>query len=186
MDDVQNEQSRIRARDAQLEAEERRRRRSQMAADLIDDEENRGWLSDVTKAEIQYDDEEETFEYDGIRLEPFNLTKEREEGYFDDEENYVKYVNENGEEGYFDEEGNYVDYGNESEMEEEDAWVDGIDANYRSYSAPRPVTKEDNAPDLSSEDIGNIKRRIADTLEPGETILRALRRLIGTSNNNKK
>lgn len=163
MDDVQNEQGRIRARDAQLVDEERRRRRSQMAADLIDDEENRGWLSDVTKAEIQYEDGEETFEYDGIRLEPFNLTKEREEGYFDEEENYV----ENGEEGYFDEEGNYVKYGNESEMEEEDAWVDGIDPSYRSYSAPRPVTKEDNAPDLSSEDIGNIKSCIADTLEPG-------------------
>lgn len=39
--------------------------------------------------------DEETFEDDGIPLEPFNLSKEREEGYFDAAGNYVEYVNEN-------------------------------------------------------------------------------------------
>lgn len=33
-----------------------------------------------------------SFEDDGIRLEPFNLKQEREEGYFDADGNYVEYV----------------------------------------------------------------------------------------------
>ena len=37
----------------------------------------------------------ETFVDDGIQLEPFNLSKEREEGYFDASGNYVEYINEN-------------------------------------------------------------------------------------------
>ena len=32
---------------------------------------------------------------DGIQIEPFNLDKERDEGYFDAGENFVEYVNEN-------------------------------------------------------------------------------------------
>lgn len=32
---------------------------------------------------------------DGINIEPFNLNKEREEGYFDAEGNFIEYVNEN-------------------------------------------------------------------------------------------
>lgn len=37
----------------------------------------------------------ETFVDDGIQIEPFNLSKEREEGYFDAAGNYVEYINEN-------------------------------------------------------------------------------------------
>lgn len=36
----------------------------------------------------------ENFVEDGIQIEPFNLEKEREEGYFDVEGNFVEYVNE--------------------------------------------------------------------------------------------
>lgn len=53
----------------------------------------------------------------------------------------------------------------------QDAWLDGIDAN-KSYPATMlfaPVI-EDNTPDLSSDDVGNIKRRIANILEPSETV----------------
>lgn len=39
--------------------------------------------------------EHETFIDDGIAIEPFNLDKEREEGYFDAAGNYVEYLNEN-------------------------------------------------------------------------------------------
>lgn len=52
--DDQNEGGPIRAQDAQFVAKERRKRRTQMAADLID-EENRGLLPDITKAEVQYE-----------------------------------------------------------------------------------------------------------------------------------
>lgn len=39
--------------------------------------------------------ENENFVEDGIQIEPFNLEKEREEGYFDADGNFVEYVNEN-------------------------------------------------------------------------------------------
>lgn len=39
--------------------------------------------------------ENETFIEEGVPVEPFNLEKEREEGYFDENGNYVEYVNQN-------------------------------------------------------------------------------------------
>lgn len=36
----------------------------------------------------------ETFVDDGIQMEPFNLRKEREEGYFDQSGNFVEYINQ--------------------------------------------------------------------------------------------
>ena len=41
-----------------------------------------------------YWQENENFDADGIQLEPFNLDKEREEGYFDAAGNFVEYVND--------------------------------------------------------------------------------------------
>lgn len=32
---------------------------------------------------------------DGVQIEPFNLDKEREEGYFDENGNFVEYAREN-------------------------------------------------------------------------------------------
>jgi hypothetical protein len=37
----------------------------------------------------------ENFVEDGIHIEPFNLEKEREEGYFDASGNFVEYVRDN-------------------------------------------------------------------------------------------
>ena len=37
----------------------------------------------------------ESFVDDGIQIEPFNLDREREEGYFDNDGNFVEYVNDN-------------------------------------------------------------------------------------------
>lgn len=37
----------------------------------------------------------ENFVDDGIQIEPFNLEKEREEGYFDAAGNFVEYIREN-------------------------------------------------------------------------------------------
>lgn len=39
--------------------------------------------------------ENENFVDDGIQIEPFNLDKEREEGYFDAAGNFVEYIREN-------------------------------------------------------------------------------------------
>nr|CAN80868.1 hypothetical protein VITISV_038604 [Vitis vinifera] len=108
---------------------------------------------------------DENFDDDGIQIEPFNLNQEREEGYFDSEGNFVEYVNE---------------------KEIKDAWLDSVDLEPK-FDKRNMVTKvEDDTQDLTTAAIGKIKRRIADLLEPGETVLQALRRLKGTSNNRKE
>lgn len=44
---------------------------------------------------IFYSQENENFVEDGILIEPFNLEKEKEEGYFDAEGNFVEYIIQN-------------------------------------------------------------------------------------------
>ncbi|KOM57240.1 hypothetical protein LR48_Vigan11g027200 [Vigna angularis] len=93
----------------------------------------------------------ENFVDDGIQIEPFNLDKEREEGYFHAAANFVEYVREN---------------------EIKDAWLDNIEFDPK-YSALKSVPTNDvdeGMPDLSSKDIAVMKRRIANVLEPGETV----------------
>ncbi|GMH16390.1 hypothetical protein Nepgr_018231 [Nepenthes gracilis] len=126
-------------KDPRLASKERARCRSQMTTELFtgESEEN---LADISAAEVYYEDNE-PFVEDGIHLEPFNLEKEREEGYFDPEGNFVEYVNV---------------------MEEKDAWLDSAEV-----------------------DQSLLKERIANALERGETVLQALRRLKGHSNNKK-
>ncbi|XP_052723747.1 uncharacterized protein LOC128193706 [Vigna angularis] len=94
----------------------------------------------------------ENFVDDGIQIEPFNLDKEREEGYFHAAANFVEYVREN---------------------EIKDAWLDNIEFDPK-YSALKSVPTNDvdeGMPDLSSKDIAIMKRRIANVLEPGETAI---------------
>ncbi|KAJ7968189.1 CD2 antigen cytoplasmic tail-binding protein 2 [Quillaja saponaria] len=144
-------------------AKARTKRRNQMASELCS-EENRGIFNDISAAEVTYGDNE-SFVDDGIQIEPFNLDKEREEGYFDAQGNFVEYVNDN---------------------EIKDAWLDNVEVvpQYTGKSS-MSTTNEDDVHDLSSEAIAKMKRRIADVLEPGETVLHALKRLKGTSSDRK-
>ncbi|GAV65372.1 hypothetical protein CFOL_v3_08887 [Cephalotus follicularis] len=156
-------------KEARFAAKERANRRNQITAELFSEENSRGILNDVSVSEVTYQDNEDFIE-EGVQIEPFNLNKEREEGYFDADGNFVEYV---------------------SEKEIKDAWLDSIE------SVPKYAGKvsiktnnehyDENAVDeLSSEDIALIKRRIANLLEPGETVLQALRRLKGTSSKRKE
>ncbi|KAK9286794.1 hypothetical protein L1049_015199 [Liquidambar formosana] len=142
-----------------LAAKERAKRRNQITAELFCDD---------SLAEVNYEDNE-NFVDDGIQIEPFNLDQEREEGYFDADGNFVEYVKDN---------------------EIKDAWLDSVEVDPRFAQIASSVTNitntEDDTQDLSSEDIGKMKRRIADLLEPGETVLRALRRLKGTNDRKEK
>ncbi|PQQ01081.1 LIN1-like protein [Prunus yedoensis var. nudiflora] len=150
--------------DPRSAAKERAQRRSQITTELFS-EETAGILNDVSAAEVSFKDYEDFVE-DGIQIEPFNLNKEREEGYFDADGNFVEYANKN---------------------EVEDAWLDSVEVDTKYAGKGFAVTKDDDdVQDLSSDDVGKIKRRIADVLEPGETVLQALRRLKGTSNNKKE
>nr|KJB79662.1 hypothetical protein B456_013G061400 [Gossypium raimondii] len=154
-------------KDPCLAAKERAKRRSQITTELFA-EDGRGMLNDVSAAEISYEDNE-NFVDDGVQIEPFNLSKEREEGYFDADGNFVEYV---------------------ADKEIKDAWLDSVEVDIKYTGKTSVTTKgEDNevaAQDLSTQDVGIIKRRIANVLEPGETVLQALRRLKGASNKRKE
>ncbi|KAJ3677297.1 hypothetical protein LUZ60_003021 [Juncus effusus] len=117
---------------------------------------------DLSKAEIRYQ-ENVNFVEDGIQIEPFNLDNEREEGYFDANGNYVEYARDN---------------------QIKDAWLDSaeIDTNLAAKlkeKSKEEKEKEEEFQDLSSDDVGKIKRKIANILQPGETIIQALKRLKG-------
>ncbi|KAH8514639.1 hypothetical protein H0E87_007459 [Populus deltoides] len=151
-------------KDPRLAAKERAMLRS-----LITDEGFSGDINDASAAEVAYE-ENENFVEDGIQIEPFNLEKEREEGYFDADGNFVEYINEN---------------------EIKDAWLDSVQVHERyvgktSVASINEDDEKDDGRDLSSEEIGMMKSRIANLLEPGETVLQALRRLKGRSNKSKE
>ncbi|RAL44988.1 hypothetical protein DM860_003747 [Cuscuta australis] len=147
------------ARDA---ATVRAMHRNKVTNELLE-EENRGMAPDIALAEETYE-ENEIFIDDGIQIEPFNLEKEREEGYFDANGNYVEYA---------------------YERDVKDAWLDSIDVHPKAVGKRNATADEDEAHDLTSEELGKMKRRIADVLDPGETVLQALRRLKGNSKNEK-
>lgn len=149
--------------EAKVVAKAKSARRNQNKAGLTIDE-NGDLLDVVAHSEIRYKDNE-ALEDDGTELMPFNLEEERKEGYFDQTGNYVEYVNK----------------------DIKDAWLESI-ADQPILAQKHSVVTNDivEAADLTSQDIGSIKRRIADALEPGETVLQALRRLKGTSNSRKE
>ncbi|BBN09165.1 CD2 antigen cytoplasmic tail-binding protein 2 [Marchantia polymorpha subsp. ruderalis] len=130
--------------------------------------EDTGVLADVTVAEEIYEEEDEEIVEDGQRFEPFNLKQEREEGYFDGQGNYVEYRNEN---------------------DGKDAWLDSVEVDTRFANKALAQTGKDAEVDgdnLGKDELWAIKRRIADALQPGETVLRALRRLKGTPKDGNK
>ncbi|KAF2318395.1 hypothetical protein GH714_006544 [Hevea brasiliensis] len=65
------------------------KRRNLITAEIFSEE-----LNDASAAEVAYEDNE-NFVEDRIQIEPFNLDKEREEGHFDAEGNFVEYMNKN-------------------------------------------------------------------------------------------
>nr|CAB3481649.1 unnamed protein product [Digitaria exilis] len=152
----------------ELAAERRARLRHGQVRERDDD---KGGAADVKGFEVHYNDFEICFDAqqdgvnfvdDGIRIEPFNLEREREEGYFD-------------------ENGNFVEYARGDQIK--DAWLDSVevDPTYAAKIQNKGKEKVDEIEDLTSDEIGRIKRQIANMLEPGETIMQALKRLKGTS-----
>ncbi|KAM3275081.1 hypothetical protein ACQJBY_043823 [Aegilops geniculata] len=120
--------------------------------------------ANVKGFEMRYKDDA-NFIDDGIEIEPFNLEQEREEGYFD-------------------ENGNFVEFARGNDMK--DAWLDNVEVDTKfAGKVQKKKNKEEEFQDLSSDDIGKIKRRIANMLEPAETIIQALKRLKSTSTDNR-
>lgn len=54
----------------------------------------------------------------------------------------------------------------------QDAWLDSVEVDPSLANKVSTIPKnDDEEKDLSSDDIGKIKRRIANALEPGETVI---------------
>ncbi|XP_045810180.1 uncharacterized protein LOC123904576 [Trifolium pratense] len=145
-------------------AKERMKRRNHITAELLSEE--HGVISNnISAAEVKYQ-ANENFVEDGIHIEPFNLDKEREEGYFDASGNFVEYVRDD---------------------EIKDAWLDNVEIDPRFAGLSTAATKdEEEAQELSSKDVAIMKRRIANVLEPEETVLQCLRRLKGSGDRKTK
>ncbi|KAF3339283.1 hypothetical protein FCM35_KLT16754 [Carex littledalei] len=69
-----------------------------------------------------------------------------------------------------------------------DAWLDSaeVDTKFAAKLKAKAKDEEEVFQDLTSDDVGKIKRIIADILQPGETIIQALKRLKGTTDNKTK
>lgn len=116
-------------------------------------------------AEAAYDEPEELFNDAGIPMEPFHMREERKWGYFDAVS------------------GGYVEYSRHEVVQ--DAWVDALPVQHDEKALWKGRGKvevgqmksgqdeEDLPPDL----VLSLKRRIAVLLEPGESVLDALKRL---------
>ncbi|EFJ34764.1 hypothetical protein SELMODRAFT_438774 [Selaginella moellendorffii] len=144
-----------RSRSARIAATERAMRRSVMAEQLRTAEDTSN-LHDFSQAEESFENDD-----DAVKLEPFNLNAERRDGFFDDDGHYVEYA---------------------TKFEARDAWLDSAEVDTR-FAAKHLARKDKEAAehDISPRDIGLMKKRIADALEPGETVLEALRRLRGST-----
>ena len=111
--------------------------------------------SDEAVLKLDADEKEDAFE-------PFNLKAEREEGYFDEDGNYVECkVGE----------------------DEKDEWLKGvnIDESLATKGKQTSVQKISNATStaesLSEAEVARLKGTLAEYLEPRETVLKALKRL---------
>jgi CD2 antigen cytoplasmic tail-binding protein 2 len=136
--------------------------------DSNDREYNRYWnwnwnWDEENAAEAIYDEPEELFNDAGIPIEPFHMREERKRGYFDAVS------------------GGYVEYSRNEVVE--DAWVDalpvGHDENALWNGKKERKLDEDRLDEeyLSHDQVLSLKRRIALLLEPGESVLDALKRL---------
>lgn len=164
--DIGRAEGPVKATDPRLAATRRAARRKDRAEEFLNARDT-SVLDDIGEAEEEYEEDEENLEDDGIKIEPFNLKQEREEGYFDSE-------------------GNYVEYGNGNEIK--DAWLDSVevDTRFAEEHLKQSIEASEDDDDLSPEEISKIKRRIANVLQPGETVLQALRRMKGASNGSNK
>ena len=113
-----------------------------MLCNLITAESFSGDTNDYSAAEVVYEENENFME--GIQIKPFNLEKEREEGYFDAEGNFVEHINEN---------------------EIKDVWLDSVQVDERyagkiSMASINEDDDKDDGRDLSSEEIGMMKSQL--------------------------
>ena len=149
----------------QNEAEEDCNRRFKGKHSLDSDEESEGKEEDsyiLNEDDIE-GQEDATIDHEGeVKITPFNLKEEMEEGHFDSAGNY------------------FVKKGKEVR----DEWLDAVDWQKIDKRAVE-ITKKENDEQFEDapDDVDKIStmKSVLDILKPGETVLKALKRLGGTS-----
>jgi len=150
------------ARKASGAAKTRALLRSEWAAGVrdADDVDARDDVKDAEEALVGDDEGKES------EFMAFNLDKERQEGYFDDDGNYVEYA---------------------EEQDEADLWLEKdakVDERLASGAIKRSTAafeEEEGATSMSEREVAVVQREIAGYLNPGETVLGALKRLGGNA-----
>ncbi|KAM3178240.1 hypothetical protein ACTXT7_002949 [Hymenolepis weldensis] len=135
----------------------------------IDEDENGGRMDE---AELKIGQEPETIGHDGdIVITPFNMREELEEdGHFDASGTFIfKKTNEAGD--------NWLEDIDWSEVRRHEEQSDKVGDAARSAPAVNAVAEEEALPEATTEQQTDLYQQIASFLQPGETVLRALRRL---------
>ncbi|EDO44604.1 predicted protein [Nematostella vectensis] len=151
--------------DAEMQVEDDSKRRFKTKHSLDSDEEEENEEKDDVYNILSTEDidgqEEATLDHDGeIKITPFNLKEEMEEGHFDNEGNYHL----------------------KKEKEIRDDWLDSVDWVKIKEMDKNKDEKMDSGNDDQFEDavevdvIGHLKQ-MQEILKPGETVLKCLRRL---------
>eukprot|EP00118_Oscarella_pearsei_P000120 m.4267 g.4267 ORF g.4267 m.4267 type:complete len:305 (+) comp10472_c0_seq1:38-952(+) len=131
-----------------------------------EDEKKEGGRDQRMKEDDIEGEEERTIDFTegGVRVTPFNLKEEMEEGYFDADGHYIASKDEEG---------------------VEDSWMESVDwKQVYQKSADRELDALGEDSDGSEEDVESVDQKalmkeILDILKPGETVSKALRRLGG-------
>jgi CD2 antigen cytoplasmic tail-binding protein 2 len=129
----------------------------------VDDVDARDDVKDAEEALVGDDEVKES------EFMAFNLDKERQEGYFDDDGNYVEYAEERDEADLW---------------LEKDAKVDERLASGAIKRSTAALEEEEGATSMSEREVAVVQREIAGYLNPGETVLGALKRLGGNTKKN--
>eukprot|EP00794_Sanderia_malayensis_P014122 gene14122-15599_t len=114
----------------------------------------------LTEDDIEGQEDETIKSYDDIKITPFNLREEMEEGHFDSQGNYIA---------------------NKDAEALQDEWLEGIDwSKVKDNETSVAADTEDSEPvAITQFEKLKAKREILELLKPGENILKALRRLGG-------
>lgn len=108
--------------------------------------------------DIEGQEDETIREDDGIKLTPFNLKEEMEEGHFDAQGNYIA---------------------NKRDEDITDGWLDSVDWNKVTTSKRNlPNMEVDEEPMVKSNPV-KLKKEMVEIMKPGENVLKALKRLGG-------
>ncbi|XP_064460389.1 CD2 antigen cytoplasmic tail-binding protein 2 homolog isoform X2 [Ornithodoros turicata] len=146
--------------DAELPATEGSKKfKNSLDSDEEDDEENENKYNLLNAEEVE-GQEDKTIEYDGnIKITPFNMDDELEEGHFDKEGMFIF---------------------NKDTEQIRDNWLDNIDWVKVQHGKEKVEEDAENSNDSEAkEDVFAVYKQMLEIMSPGETVLRCIKRLGG-------